>query len=270
MIKRTALLLVLLCLLTKTYCQTISPSVAKHFTSHDKTRIYFEVHGQGLPVILVHGFANNSESWKKKPIFNELIKNNFQVILIDLRGNGRSDKPHTEAAYLNDAEAKDIMALVDTLGLKSYSAVGYSRGSIIASRLLVLDKRIDRAVLGGMGDDFTNPQWPRRILFYEVLAAKRIVPELDGFLNYIRDSGQDREALALMQLGQPATSKEELAKIKNRVLVVCGSEDRDNGSPENLSKLLPASEYRAIPGNHNNASQNKEFSDAVVDFLLNP
>jgi pimeloyl-ACP methyl ester carboxylesterase len=268
--KSSALVVVMLGLFTNMYSQAVLPSVAKQFTSHDRTRIYFETYGQGSPVILVHGFANSSESWKKKPIFNDLIKNGFQVILIDLRGNGKSDKPHNEAAYLNDAEAKDIIKLADTLALKNYSAIGYSRGAIIASRLLVLDKRIEKAVLGGMGDDFTNPEWPRRIMFYEVLAGKRVAPELDGFLNYVRDTGQDREALALMQFGQPSTSKEELAKIKKPVLIACGDEDRDNGSAESLSKLIPNSDYKIVPGNHNNASQTREFSEAVVTFLLKP
>jgi hypothetical protein len=49
------------------------------------------------------------------------------------------------------------MGLVTYLKLKNYDAVGYSRGSIITSRLLVLDKRLHKAVMGGMGDAYTNP-----------------------------------------------------------------------------------------------------------------
>ena len=68
-----------------------------------------------------------------------------------MRGNGNSDKPHDSTAYDNDAEAKDIMLLMHRLKIKQYSAVGYSRGSIITARLLVLDKRVMNAVMGGMG-----------------------------------------------------------------------------------------------------------------------
>jgi pimeloyl-ACP methyl ester carboxylesterase len=217
--------------------------------------------------MLIHGFVVNSESWKSKALFTELLNNGYQIILPDLRGNGKSDKPHDPQAYLNDAEARDLMRLADTLGLESYTAIGYSRGSIITSRLLVLDPRVSKAVLGGMGDDFTNPKWPRRIMFYEVLAGLKTNPELDGFLKYIKDQGLDRFALALMQFGQPSTSHAELGNIKKPVLVICGTEDEDNGSSEKLSQLIPGSKYVRVPGKHNDAHQGQEFAREVVGFV---
>jgi pimeloyl-ACP methyl ester carboxylesterase len=237
------------------------------FTSHDGTKIYYEVHGEGKPVILIHGFIVNSESWKTKAVFTELLKNGYQVILPDLRGNGKSDKPHDPQAYLNDAEAKDLMRLADTLKLQNYAAIGYSRGAIITSRLLILDPRVSKAVLGGMGDDFTNPNWPRRIMFYEVLAGIKTSSELEGLLKHIKDTGLDQQALALMQFGQPSTSKGELGKIKKPVLVICGTEDEDNGSSEKLAQLIPNSKYVRVPGVHNNAHQSEEFAREVVGFL---
>ena len=89
-----------------------------------------------------------------------------------MRGNGRSDKPHTPESYANDAEAKDVMGIVKDLGLKNYSVIGYSRGSIITARLMVLDKSIIHSVMGGMGTAFTNPEWPRRKMFYRALIAE--------------------------------------------------------------------------------------------------
>ena len=60
-----------------------------------------------------------------------------------------------------------MIGLMQMLGIDEYGVVGYSRGSIITARLLVLDKRISKAVMGGIGIDFTNPEWPRRIMFYK-------------------------------------------------------------------------------------------------------
>jgi pimeloyl-ACP methyl ester carboxylesterase len=252
---------------TQSLTQSPTDKTAALFTSHDGTKIYYEVQGTGQAVILIHGFVVNSESWKTKALYSDLIKKNYKVITIDLRGNGKSDKPHSTEAYLNDAEAKDIMRLADTLGLEKYSAIGYSRGSIITSRLLVLDPRVEKAVLGGMGDDFIDPNWPRRIMFYEVLAGLRPPGELEGFLKYVNDSGLDQQALAMMQYGQPSTSKEELAKIGKPVLVICGTEDEDNGSSEKLAQLIPNSKYVRVPGVHNNAHQSEEFSREVIGFL---
>src|SRR5579862_6127446 len=98
-----------------------------YFISFDRTNIYYEVEGTGYPVILIHGFSGTGQGWKNCAVYDNLIKAGYKVIIIDLRGNGRSDKPHTDAAYANDAEAKDIIGLVTTLNIKQYDAVGYSR-----------------------------------------------------------------------------------------------------------------------------------------------
>lgn len=236
------------------------------FPSFDGTVISFQVKGSGHPVFLIHGFTSNGNSWKNGLLYPDLLSAGFQVITPDLRGNGRSDKPHKPEAYESDAEAKDIMALADLLGLKKYSIAGYSRGAIIASRVMILDERADQAVIGGMGSDFTNPLWPRRIMFYEALMGKP-VKELEGMIKRINDTGLDQLALAYSQKGQPSTSKEEFAKVKIPVLVICGSEDEDNGSSKDLAAMIPGVTYLRVPGDHGNTSRSKDFSVAVTSFL---
>lgn len=238
----------------------------RFFTSFDKTKIYYEVKGTGEPVILVHGFIVNGQSWKRTALYADLIHAGYKVIILDQRGNGQSGKPHDSTAYENDAEAKDIIALTKELKLKNYNAVGYSRGSIIVSRLLILDKDIKKAVLGGMGSDFTNPEWPRRIMFYHALRGDS-VPELKAMVNYVKQQGLDQTALAYLQKSQPYTGKDELATIKQPVLVICGDHDDDNGSAKNLSTLIPGATFVTTPGVHNDANQTKEFSSAIISFL---
>ena len=136
-----------------------------YFRSFDGTKIYYEVRGSGETVLLVHGFIVNGQSWKRTELYKDLLIAGYKVIILDQRGNGFSDKPHDSTAYDNDAEAKDIMALMKLLKIKKYSAVGYSRGSIIVSRLLVMDKRIKKGVMGGMGAEFTNPNGRAELCF---------------------------------------------------------------------------------------------------------
>lgn len=236
------------------------------FSSFDETKIYYEVKGEGEPVILIHGFIVNSDSWKRTELYNDLLSAGYKVIILDQRGNGKSDKPQMAEAYEKDAEAKDIIALANHLGLTGYHAVGYSRGAIIASRLLLLDNRLKSAVLGGMGADFTNPSWPRRILFYRALMGEE-VPELAGMLKYVQDSKLDQRALAYLQKAQPSTLPEEFKTVKKPVLVICGDQDEDNGSSKELASLIPGSSYVRVPGNHNNASRSREFSEQVRKFL---
>ena len=87
------------------------PANGHYFTALDGTRIYYEVQGDGEPIILIHGFMNTAENWKKKPVYDSLVKSGYKVITLDLRGNGRSDKPHTDTAYANDAEARTLCSL---------------------------------------------------------------------------------------------------------------------------------------------------------------
>ncbi|MEO6906072.1 MAG: alpha/beta hydrolase [Ginsengibacter sp.] len=242
------------------------PTTSGYFSSFDGTKIYYEIRGNGKPVLLIHGFIVSSNSWKGAALYKDLLKEGYRVIILDMRGNGKSDKPHDTASYANDAEAKDIMRLMDYLKINRYCVVGYSRGSVITSRLLVLDKRIQDAVLGGMGAEFTNPEWPRRILFYRAMMGDSI-PELQGAVNYVKQQGFDQLALAYLQKEQPSTSKEELNKVRQPVLVISGDIDTDNGSAAELAKLLPNSTLATTPGDHNHAASTPEFSKAVISFL---
>ncbi len=239
----------------------------KYFTSFDGIRIYYEVQGEGQPVVLLHGFTNTLESWKSKILYQELIKNGFKVIALDLRGNGKSDKPETVAGYVQDAEARDVSGLASALGIGSYQLVGYSRGSIIASRLMVLDSRVTAAVLGGMGDAFTDPAWPRRISFYKALIGEGDTTSFRDFLRYVDESGLNRKTLAFQQQAQPTTSPAALAKVKIPVLVISGDADHDNGSAEALAKLMPKARVKRTPGVHNTTHQSPQFSQEVISFL---
>src|SRR5436190_7525819 len=237
-----------------------------YFRSFDSTKIYYEVRGTGDAVVLVHGFIVNGQSWKRTELYKNLLEEGYKVIILDQRGNGFSDKPHNPEAYENDAEAKDIMALMKLLKIKKYSAVGYSRGSIIVSRLLVLDKKIKKGVMGGMGAEFTNPQWPRRIMFYKALSGEN-VPELASMVENVKKQGLDQQALAYLQRSQPSTSKEDLGKIKQPILIICGDKDSDNGSAKELADLFKHPTYKITPGDHGGASRTKEFSTEVISFL---
>src|SRR5688572_29046388 len=83
--------------------QGVAPDTAA-FESFDGTRIYYETRGKGKPVVLIHGFISNMESWKRAALYNDLANSGFKVILVDLRGNGRSGRPHVAEAFEDDAE----------------------------------------------------------------------------------------------------------------------------------------------------------------------
>jgi pimeloyl-ACP methyl ester carboxylesterase len=237
------------------------------FTSFDGTKIHYDVLGEGKPVVLLHGFISNSESWKRAPVRQALADAGFKVVMLDLRGNGLSDKPHTAEAYRDNTELKDVMALMKHLGLTNYDVVGYSRGAILTAKLLTMDKQVHRAVMGGISVDFSDPNWFRRKNFHEALTKPGSHPELQSAIDYAKKSGADTVVLARLQEFQPVTTKAELGKIKVPVLVVNGDQDKDNGDPQTLVDAIPGSRLVIVPGDHGGAMRTPEFAKAVVEFL---
>lgn len=242
--------------------------ITGYFSSFDGTRIYYESIGEGKPILLIHGFTGTCNDWKNKLLEDSLLNHGFKVILVDLRGNGLSDQPDQPEAYADNAEVKDLIGLMKYLGIRKYDALGYSRGAIILASLMVADKHCQRGILGGMGPDFTDPQWPRRIGFYKALMDETI-PGYDGFREYIAGKGLNPKVLACQQKEQPSPSKASMAKLKQEVLIICGDADRDNGYGGDLQKLIPHSVYVEVPGNHFTTAYTVEFAKEVVRFLAN-
>jgi len=237
------------------------------FTSFDGTRIHYDVIGAGQPVVLLHGFITNGESWKRAPVRQVLADAGFRVVTLDLRGNGRSDRPHTAEAYQHDAELKDVMALMKHLGLTNYDVVGYSRGAILTAKLLTMKAPVRRAVMGGMSADFTDPNWYRRKNFFEALTKPGSHPELQEAVAYAKRSGADTLALARLQEFQPTASRAELGRITVPLLVVNGDQDHDNGDPQSLIDIVPGARLVTVPGTHNTAMSTPAFAQAVLMFL---
>jgi pimeloyl-ACP methyl ester carboxylesterase len=237
----------------------------------DGVRVHYTVAGAGPTVVLVHGFLNDGGSWRSAPLHARLRAAGYRVVVVDLRGNGASDHPTTLAAYERDAEARDVIAIAAALGAGDYCAVGYSRGAIIAARLLVLDPRVRCAVLGGMGADFTDPAWPRREAAYRALAGLPLdsaaaAPVL-GMVRAAEQRGLDRTVLALQQRAQPSTSRAELGRVRRPVLVIAGDRDADNGDAAALAALIPGAARATVPGDHGGTMRTAPFADSVLAFL---
>jgi alpha/beta hydrolase fold len=251
--KKTVINIILLLIFATGMASAQQKATGQFYTSFDGTKIYYEASGDGFPVVMIHGFSGTSQGWKNGFLYTNLLKAGFKVIILDLRGNGLSDKPHTDEAYENDAEAKDIIGLMTSLNIAKYN--------------LVLDKRVNKTVLGGMGDAYTDPNWPRRIHAYKALMGAKNYHDVDDLVNYVHSQHLDEQALALQQKYQPSTSPLELSKVRKPVLIIRGTEDHENGSENRLHLLIPGSQVTYVPGDHNEAQKNNQFSAAVFFFF---
>lgn len=98
------------------------------------TRIYYEIHGDDAkPVVLfLHGLGSSVRDWELQvPAFSA----EYRVLLIDMRGHGKSDKPKT--AYSMAQFAQDVIAVMDHLQIAEAHVVGLSMGGMIAFQLAV-------------------------------------------------------------------------------------------------------------------------------------
>lgn len=117
-----------------------------------RIRLYYEDHGSGRPVVLVHGWPLNAASWEKQAA--ALLDAGHRVITYDRRGFGRSDQPDTGYDY--DTFAADLHQLIEQLDLSDVSLVGFSMGSGEVTRYLGTygSDRIHKAVVIGVVPPF--------------------------------------------------------------------------------------------------------------------
>ncbi|HEX5291198.1 MAG TPA: alpha/beta fold hydrolase [Streptosporangiaceae bacterium] len=97
---------------------------------HDGVGIEYEVTGSGRPVILLHGFPDSGRVWRHQ--VPALAAAGFQVIVPDLRGYGRSDKPAGVADYGMGQHLADVIAVLDHAGAERAHVVGHDWGAAIS------------------------------------------------------------------------------------------------------------------------------------------
>lgn len=241
------------------------------FASFDGVEIAWRESGAGRPVVLLHGlFSDANTNWIRYGTAERIVAAGFRVIMPDFRGHGDSAKPHAAAAYPNDVLARDVAALVAHLGLTDFDLGGYSLGARTAVRCLVRGMMPRRAVLGGMGLAGLIESGRRTDWFLDIIARP------DSFargsaewlaVQFMRTNGVDGEAVAHVLRAQEATTRDAIAALATPTLVVCGVDDRDNGSAADLVAALSDAHLVEIPGNHMSAVTKPDLGTAIAAFL---
>jgi len=126
-------------------------SVIAHDFDSAGVKIHYSVRGHGEPVLLIHGLYSSGRVNWDSPGVSARLAERFQVITLDCRGHGHSDKPQAEDAYgINMVD--DVIRLMDHLKIQKASIAGYSMGGSIGLKLIVMHpERVNRFVLCAMG-----------------------------------------------------------------------------------------------------------------------
>jgi pimeloyl-ACP methyl ester carboxylesterase len=123
------------------------------FAVNQGVRIHYEVEGQGFPLVIQHGYTDSMDTWYELGYVDALKQTNL-VILVDARGHGASDKPHTTSAYVKENPAADVVSVVDDLYVQRADYWGYSMGGRIGFALAQYAPGYFRSfVLGGAAGD---------------------------------------------------------------------------------------------------------------------
>ena len=274
------------------------PKVAVGTENDAAIEIHYEDHGSGQPIVLIHGYPLNGNSWERQE--RVLLPEGFRVITYDRRGFGRSSQP--TVGYDYDTFTADLNALLDHLALDDVVLVGFSMGTGEVTRYLGKygSARIRKAALLGVIPPFLlktddNPEGVDGQVFEGIKAA--IVKDRYAYFKDFFDNFYNVDELAPDRISEQALQasfnvaagaspyasyacvdtwltdfRDDLPKIDVPTLVVHGTEDRIlpfSATAERLPGLIADLELVKVPeGPHNIGwTHPDEVNKALLDFL---
>lgn len=234
------------------------------YANNNGVKIYYEVEGEGPPMVLAHGGTDGGSGWRTSG-YIDALRNDYQVIFFDFRGCGRSDKPHEASAFDRRLINNDVLTILDDLGIEKAHYFGYSGGSITGWLLAVHHaERFLSFIIGGLGPyGFSDVSLRGLREVVEGLKLKLADPE--AYLQR-RERGLGRpftpEERALLLAGdaaalgpfiqssidwQPLTNQ-ELSSISVPYLVFCGDIDSNHTGIKESIEHISKARFVSLPG----------------------
>ena len=243
-----------------------------HFwIASDGVRLAYHELGHGRPVVLLHGlFSDANMNWIKFGHASRIADAGFRVIMPDLRAHGQSDRPHDEQYYPKGVLARDLRELIALLELGEFDLGGFSLGARTTVEGVGEGLRPRRAVLGGAGLEGLRNWKRRKTFFVEAIAMFDQVQRGDPHwlsIQFMKSQKVDRIAAAQLLESFEDAFMSWLEAFTMPTLVVCGDQDDDNGSAEELANVLPHAIFEEVPGTHMSSVTKPELGEAIARFL---
>jgi non-heme chloroperoxidase len=234
--------------------------------------LYYEDHGSGSPVVLIHGWPLSGASWEKQTA--ALLDAGHRVITYDRRGFGRSSKP--AIGYDYDTFASDLDKLLTKLKLAKVALVGFSMGSGEVTRYLAKygAKRVRKAVLiGTLGPYLVkttdNPEGVDSKVFADIKAAIRndrpafLMEFLKNFYNYDVTGGKLVSERVLEDNWNVAAGASAIGTL---ACVDCWIEDFRKNHPKNTvpTLILHGDADRILPPDATSRRQAKMLKNVTL------
>lgn len=263
------------------------------------TELYYEDHGSGQPIVLIHGYPLDGSSWEKQT--TALLSAGYRVITYDRRGFGKSSK--TTSGYDYDTFAADLKTLLESLDLSNAVLVGFSMGTGEVARYLSTygSARVARAVFLGSLEPFVlktedNPEGVPQDVFdglTEAVTADRYAFFTEFFKNFYNAdtflgtpllSQEVLDASWKIAAASGATAsvaaqptwltdfRGDIPRIDVPALIVHGTEDKIlpiDVTGRRFAKALPSADYVEIDGAPHGLlwTHAAEVNEALLAFL---
>jgi pimeloyl-ACP methyl ester carboxylesterase len=219
---------------------TLPRPTQEHLIRINDFDLYCREYGQGLPLLLLHGFFGTNEIWE--PYIGAFARH-YRLVIPDLRGHGRSTNPSD--AYTECQSALDMYALLDQLGIEQFRGIGFSSGAMTLIHMATQQPmRVDAMVL--IDGTFTYTEESRAI--HRGMTMDTIDPQFLDLLRSWHTRGEDQVRSLVNQFHRFHHSTDDmdfapssLSKITARTLIVHG--DRDEFFPVSIALQM----YHAIP-----------------------
>lgn len=217
-------------------------------------RIHYQIEGDGPPLVLQHGFTQSMRRWYLHG-YVDALKSEYQLILVDARGHGESDKPHDPAAYALPLRVGDVVSVLDDLAISRAHYWGYSMGGWIGFGMAkYAPERILTLTIGG-GDPYE-----RVVSANSRLDGNDPNAFLNALLGYlgidpatvppaIREEmlANDFQALAATQRGRPSIA-DSLPAMTMPCLLYAGEPDPIFPKTQESAKHIPNATFVVLPG----------------------
>jgi pimeloyl-ACP methyl ester carboxylesterase len=249
----------------------MTEAITRFWTASDGVRLAYHEMGEGRAVVLLHGlFSDAYMNWIKFGHAARIASKGFRVIMPDLRAHGQSDRPHGAEFYPKGILARDLRELIELLELGEFDLGGFSLGARTTVEGVGEGLRPRRAVLGGAGLEGLRNWKRRKDFFVEAIGMFDRVQRGDPHwlsIQFMKSQGVDRVAAAQLLDSFEDAFMSWLEAFTMPTLVVCGDQDDDNGSAEELANVLPNALFEEVPGTHMSSVTKPELGEAIAAFL---
>ncbi len=275
------------------------------YTNVNGIKICYEIHGEGYPIILIHGLGAKKETWVGQ--IGPLSKI-YKTITLDIRGAGKSDRPNEP--YTMETFAEDIKCLMDFLNIEQAHIIGRSLGGLVAQHVVLnYPERVKKVIFittssVGVPDekaaefletgrieqiemlkkDPINAFWIKsKIIFHQSVRKQMKANPKKKFFDIwsaedlIREDTIDpptpQDIKNLVHAIKHHNTLNRLSEIKNKSLIIAGSHDRlyPKLVMATMHEKIPNSELKVIEkaGHYLTLSRAPEVNQIILEFLEN-